>query len=153
LSWLGARLAAHSRWSSISTFNRDFFVGRERELARCREILSYPRGGAHVIMVTGPSSAGKTTFLRKLGYDLSLKSVSSAKSDIVADLDGGVQPGELVASLIRQLGDVSAGLTLLPKSGYTKPEPDAAKHWGRQLARGVSQELRSRIVNHVAALI
>jgi transcriptional regulator with XRE-family HTH domain/tetratricopeptide (TPR) repeat protein len=147
-------LAPHSRWSSVSTFNPDLFVGREQELARCREILSYPKDVAHVIIVTGPSSAGKTTFLRKLGYELSLKSVSSTKNAVIVFLDGGTQSGELVASLFRQLGDVSAGLGLFPKRGYNvQSELDAAKHWGRQLARGVSRELCSRTVNHIAAHI
>jgi hypothetical protein len=143
----GKRLVARSRWTVPEIFDPDTFVDRTDELERCIHIVLRPRRVAKVVLVSASSSTGKTALLRKLGYDLSVASIEASEPRAIVDLDGAASPGELIAALLRQLGDADAAIDLLSGAG---PAP---QRWENELARGPNERLIRLLIDRIAKLV
>lgn len=148
LSNAAARLLARARWTTPHVFDPDVFVGRGPELATCRHVITKCANRSGVVTVSAISSTGKTALLRRLGYELTLSSLAEPTLRPIADLDCGASPGEVMATLLQQLGAADPTLDLIG-GGAGSP----ARAWSDALAVGVGGAFVDRLIETIADLI
>ncbi|MFO0659998.1 MAG: hypothetical protein U0165_09235 [Polyangiaceae bacterium] len=104
----GDMVLEHHRWlealgvTSVGSFNETCIAGQvsriihvaegfqEKRIARVADEIAYRRGKARVVCIAGPSSSGKTTFLKRLSVQLEIngfRAVTLSLDDYYVDRD------------------------------------------------------------------